>query len=178
MVDPKIVHPWQSEMIDALTVMRQAGLADFGRFPKDADELMATATTYCIAIQDRGGLQAFIGPAARIAIRSSGEFPSAPAFAGYVLEAIAASTREVPLTLIDPLGREVVMIVKVPATDTQQQVAARLRAVGREQARLGYRPVPPALPSPPATREQLLELRQRLSGQNRLAKDIDNHPSL
>lgn len=165
-------------MIDALTVMRQAGLADYGRFPKDAEELMATATTYCIAVQDRGGAQEYIGSAARIAIRSGTEFPSAPAFADYVLQAIAKDTRQVGLPLIDPEGREVIKIVTVPASDSPEQIAARLRAHAREQSRLGYRAVPPALPSPKATPEQLLELRQRLSGHNRLAKDIDNHPSL
>ena len=173
-------HPWISEMIQALVQMRLGGLPDYGRYPSDADRLSQMAEVYCTAIEDKGGIRAFIGPAARIAIRESKEFPSAPAFAEYVLRAMASATRREPLELIDPHGRPVVEILTVRTTATEEQIRRMKDSRVRQLRSLGYGQ--PALPAPdkdaPATRDQLLELRQRLSGQSRLAKDIDNHPSL
>ena len=160
-------------MIDALNVMRRANLADYGRYPPTADELMETAAVYCIAAEDRGGAHEYIRVAARMAVNAGREFPSAPAFAELVLQATRDNTRQVGLDLIDSNGRPVVEIVKVPRSATAGQVRAVLDQRARALATEGYSRPAPALPSVSVTRDQLLDLRRRLGERSTLARLID-----
>lgn len=164
-----------TEMIESLVTMRQAGLADYGRYPTTVDQIASMASVYCMAIEDKGGIRAFIGPATRLAIRSSKDFPSAPDFADLVLRAMAQATTTTGLTVIDPKGRVVVEILTIPITATEEQISRMKESRLRQLRSIGYSQ--PALPAPekqaPATRDQILELRRRLGERSSLARLID-----
>ena len=65
----------------ALARMKAGGLADFGRYPKNAEEFDLMVSVYCEAISDAKGLDECIIPAARRLCSESGNFPSAGEFA-------------------------------------------------------------------------------------------------
>jgi hypothetical protein len=148
-------HPFHDDVLDALFMMRSAGMVDYGRFPSNKRDVDLMVKAYCIAIDAWPKVTVeHIQKATVRLIRTETDFPSAHQFASMCDRCYTDANLLVGV----PLPNGLTALVNVPRTATKEE---REAAVELECKRLGY---PAPLPDLDANRPVTSEDRQRAWG--------------
>lgn len=142
-------------MVDALSMMRAAGLADFGTWPKDDAGLVLKAKAYAQVMEMRGISPAFIEKATCLCINTRSALPSAAEFAAICQGIVDDETELVPIG--EHNGR--VMLRRIPSRLTPEH---RLKVVNAHRKEAGLPPMAKALEFEPAPADAMVKLSEIL----------------
>lgn len=156
-------------MVDSLSMMRAAGLSDYGTWPKDDEGLFLKAKAYAQVLEMRGINRVFIEKAAALCINTRSALPSAAEFAAICQGVVEDETELVPIG--EHEGR--VMLRRIMSRLAPEQRLKAINAIRREH---GLPPMAKALefePAPPDAMAKLSEILGR--AEKPMSGETDNH---